>query len=108
MISRAIGKTTNNDAESSALVAGFTLAPDRGAKSLEVRSDSELIVRKMTGAYRVKHPQFKVLWLDAQELAKKFNRYSIRRGLRGENQRADELTNRALDEAQPHCRDSER
>src|SRR5687768_4843234 len=55
-ISEAIGITTNNIAEYRGLVAGLEAALALGARRLEVRMDSELIVRQAIGRYRVKNP----------------------------------------------------
>jgi ribonuclease HI/probable phosphoglycerate mutase len=96
-VSEAIGLTTNNEAEYRALIAGLELAVRKKVRSLEVRADSELMVRQMTGQYRVKHPNLKQFWLRAQELSRKFQAFSIRHVPREENSRADELANRALD-----------
>ena len=52
----AIGVATNNVAEYRALVAGLARAVELGVDELEVVSDSELLVKQMTGEYRVKKP----------------------------------------------------
>jgi len=51
----AIGVATNNVAEYSALVAGLARAADLGLDEVEVVSDSELLVKQMSGVYRVKN-----------------------------------------------------
>ena len=61
----AIGVATNNVAEYSALVAGLGEAVERGVDELEVRSDSELMVKQMRGEYRVKNRDLRTLFLDA-------------------------------------------
>ena len=50
-----IGTATNNVAEYTALVEGLTLAAELGVKTLQVFSDSELMVKQMNGEYRVKN-----------------------------------------------------
>jgi ribonuclease HI len=51
----AIGRATNNVAEYRGLVAGLEKALELGLDEVEVVSDSELLVRQMTGVYRVKN-----------------------------------------------------
>jgi ribonuclease HI len=48
-----IGIATNNVAEYSALIAGLAKALELGVDEVEVVSDSELMVKQMTGQYRV-------------------------------------------------------
>jgi ribonuclease HI len=95
----AIGVATNNVAEYSGLVAGLTKAVELGVGELEVVSDSELMVRQMTGAYRVKNEGLKPLYLKARGLAHRIGKVSYRAVRREHNQLADELVNEALDAA---------
>ena len=55
-VGQTIGVTTNNVAEYRGLIAGLEAALALGAKRVEVRMDSELIVRQAIGRYRVKNP----------------------------------------------------
>ena len=57
----AIGVATNNVAEYRALIAGLERAVELGVGELEVVSDSELIVKQMTGEYRVKNAALREL-----------------------------------------------
>ena len=95
----AIGVATNNVAEYSGLVAGLTKAVQLGVGELEVVSDSELMVRQMTGAYRVKNEGLKPLFLKASELARGIGKVSYRAVRREHNKLADQLVNEALDAA---------
>ena len=52
---RFLGDATNNVAEYEALLLGLETARELGAGSLEIRADSELMVRQLTGRYRVHH-----------------------------------------------------
>ena len=56
-----IGSATNNVAEYGGLIAGLEAAAARGASPLSVVMDSELVIRQMTGQYRVKHEGLKPL-----------------------------------------------
>ena len=93
----AIGVATNNVAEYRALLAGLARARELGVTELEVISDSELLVRQMTGRYRVKNRALVPLSLEAARLAREIGvvRYSAVR--REENVEADRLVNEALD-----------
>lgn len=95
-ISEAIGKTTNNYAEYSALVRGLDEARKMGAIEVECFSDSELVVRQINGIYRVKSEALLPLFEKAQTLIKKFNSFSIQHVPRSQNTRADKLASEAL------------
>lgn len=97
-ISEYLGETTNNVAEYEALLAGLRRLIELGAEEVEIRADSELMVRQMEGRYRVKHPNLKPLYQEALALLKKIPRYSIKHVRREQNKEADRLANRALDE----------
>jgi ribonuclease HI len=93
-----LGRATNNVAEYAALLAALERTQAVGATEIEVYSDSELLVKQMTGAYRVKQPHLQRLWLAAQQLARSFQRFTIRHVPRVANSDADRLANRAMDE----------
>jgi len=95
---RFLGTQTNNFAEYMGLVIGLETALRLGAEELEVCADSELLVRQLTGAYRVKSPTLKPLHQKARELLARFSRTSLRHVPREENRLADEMSNRAIDE----------
>jgi ribonuclease HI len=93
----AIGVATNNEAEYRALITAFERAADLGAREVEVRSDSELLMRQMTGRYRVKSPHLRELWNEAQRAADRFDRVGYVEVRRTENVEADRQVNLALD-----------
>jgi probable phosphoglycerate mutase len=93
----AIGVATNNVAEYRALVAGLARALELGVSEVEVVSDSELVVKQMTGEYRVKNAALKELSLEAARLARQLGRVSYSAVRRHENELADRLVNEALD-----------
>jgi ribonuclease HI len=95
----AIGVATNNVAEYSALIAGLQKAIELGVDDLEVVSDSELLVRQMTGVYRVKNRGLIELSLEAGGLARRVGRVRYTAVRREENELADRLVNEALDAA---------
>lgn len=93
-----LGRATNNVAEYQALVHALRWALARGARRIEVFSDSELLVRQMGGRYRVKNPGLRPLHQEASDLLARFEHGRIRHVPREENREADALANRALDE----------
>jgi ribonuclease HI len=95
----AIGVATNNVAEYSALLAGLRRALELGVDELEVVSDSELMVRQMTGVYKVKNEALRELSLEAARLARQLGEVTYRHVRREENELADRLLNDALDAA---------
>jgi ribonuclease HI len=94
-----LDRTTNNVAEYTGLVRALERASKLGARRLVVLSDSELLVKQMTGEYRVKSPDLRVLYEQARRLGDRFDAVIIRHVPREENSRADRLCNRALDGA---------
>jgi ribonuclease HI len=98
-IGSAIGVATNNVAEYQALVAGLETARSRGVTDLEVRLDSLLLVRQVSGEFRVKAENLKPLHLRAVALLREFDRVRVIHVRRHLNTRADALANFALDEA---------
>ena len=63
-----LGRTTNNVAEWTGLLTGLEAALELGVSELDVRLDSELVVRQISGAYRVKHENLIPLYQKARGL----------------------------------------
>jgi ribonuclease HI len=93
----AIGVATNNVAEYRALVAGLEKAVELRVAELEVVSDSELLVRQMTGEYKVKNETLRELNEEAEALARRVGRVRYTAVRREHNELADRLVNEALD-----------
>jgi ribonuclease HI len=98
-IGEFLGVATNNVAEWRALLSGLAAAAELGVDDLQIRLDSELVVRQLTGVYRVKHPDLIPLHARAKRLLAKFNTVEIGHIRRKYNAAADALVNRTLDEA---------
>jgi ribonuclease H / adenosylcobalamin/alpha-ribazole phosphatase len=96
-ISEAIGVSTNNVAEYKGLIAALEAALEHGARRVQARLDSELIVKQALGEYRVKHPGLLPLFSRLQALRREFDDVSFRHVPRAQNKLADYLANRALD-----------
>ena len=94
-----IGDATNNVAEYRALMLGIQLAKDLGADEVEFVADSMLIVEQVRGNWKVKQDHLKPLRERAVRELAGFGAWSIRHVKRGDNERADELLNDALDAA---------
>jgi ribonuclease HI len=92
-----IGTATNNVAEYSGLVAGLRKALELHVPEVEVRSDSELLVKQMRGEYRVKKEALRALSVEADKLARALGKVEYRHVRREENEEADRLVNEALD-----------
>lgn len=92
-----LGICTNNVAEYTAVKRALELCQKEEVSSLTLRSDSELMVKQMTGIYRVKSPDLKPIFLECQSLAKSFSDFCVEHVRREKNEQADRLANEALD-----------
>ncbi len=96
-VSKRIGIGTNNIAEWRALIEGLKLAKSHGCKELEVRGDSQLIIKQITGQYMVKSDNLVPLFNEAVKLCESFERLRFKWVKREENLYTDTLSNKALD-----------
>ena len=92
-----IGHATNNVAEYRALLLGLDRAESRGAREVELVCDSELVVRQVSGEYKVKDEVLHRLHKQVIRALAELDSWSIRHVRREENAAADELVNAALD-----------
>ncbi len=92
-----MGTATNNVAEYTALLKAVERAAELGVTELQVFSDSELMVKQMTGEYRVKHPDLIGLATEAKAAARRVGRVTYTHVRRADNADADRLGNLALD-----------
>lgn len=92
-----IGSATNNVAEWTGLMKGLEHALARGIRTLQVRGDSELVVKQATGVYRVKNANLKPLAEQVAALLRRFDRFDIKHVYRDANARADAVANEAMD-----------
>jgi ribonuclease HI len=92
-----IGHATNNVAEYRALLLGLDRAQSRGANEVELVCDSELVVRQVSGEYKVKDEVLHRLHKQVIRALAELDSWSIRHVRREENAAADELVNAALD-----------
>ncbi|HEX9093042.1 MAG TPA: ribonuclease HI family protein [Coriobacteriia bacterium] len=94
---RFLGEATNNVAEYEALVWGLRTALDQGVRDIQVRADSELVVKQVNGHYRVKNAGLAPLHAEACALLSRFASAKVVHVRRAENEAADALANEAMD-----------
>jgi ribonuclease HI len=92
-----LGTVTNNVAEYRALIAGLESAARHEVRKLKVVMDSELVIRQMTGEYRVKNEGLKPLHAEARRKAAAVAEVTYAAVGREANERADQLVNETLD-----------
>jgi ribonuclease HI len=97
-ISKRIPDCTNNEAEYQALLEGLRRLHELGYanEEVEVRADSELLMRQMRREYRVKAPHLQPLFAAAQAAAAQFSSIRFVSVPREHNGRADALANAAF------------
>ncbi|MGH3822329.1 MAG: bifunctional RNase H/acid phosphatase [Pseudonocardiaceae bacterium] len=95
--SGGLGRTTNNVAEYSGLIAGLRAAVKEGATSAEARMDSKLVVEQMSGHWQVKQPHLRPLASEAAALARELGDVTYTWIPRARNVHADRLANEAMD-----------
>ncbi len=100
-----LGTATNNEAEYRAVISALkklkALIGKEKAKKADVliRADSELMVKQMTGKYKVEHPTTQQFFIQIWNLKLDFKSVSFEAIPREENKVADAMVNEALDEA---------
>jgi ribonuclease HI len=99
-----LGQTTNNIAEYTGIVKALEHALELGGKKLIVNSDSELMVKQMSGQYKVKNEGLRPLYQQAVALRKQFESVVIKHVYREQNSQADALCNEAMDDRAPMAR----
>jgi ribonuclease H / adenosylcobalamin/alpha-ribazole phosphatase len=97
--SESLGIATNNVAEYSGLIAGLRAAESLGAREVDVRMDSKLVIEQMSGRWQIKHPGLRPLAAEAAALVRRFDTVRFTWIPRERNRHADALANRAMDEA---------
>jgi probable phosphoglycerate mutase len=95
-----LGIATNNVAEYNGLLAALAWAVEHGHHAVQVRADSELLVKQMRGEYRVKHAGLQPLAARARVLVGQLDAVSFEHVRREQNKEADRLSNLGMDEAE--------
>ncbi len=91
------GRATNNVAEYKALIEGLDRISALGCRRVEIRLDSELLVKQVRGEYKVKSPHLAPLHAEVLSRLRPLS-WTIRHVPREQNSVADALANRAIAE----------
>jgi len=100
-VSEYLGEQTNNWAEYEAIVLALQKAKELSLeeRETEMRMDSELIQRQLTGVYKVKDAGLREQYAKVQDLLASFPMISFTHVRREHNTEADRLANAAMDRA---------
>lgn len=94
---------TNNDAEYNAVILAFKKFKSLFGKELakqteiEVRADSELMIKQLTGEYKLSDPKIQQFFIEIWNLKLDFKSVKFKHIPREKNKEADRLVNEALD-----------
>lgn len=102
-----IGEATNNQAEYQALLLGLTKARELGARRVECRLDSELVVNQLKLKYKLKNPALAPWFTKIWNLKAMFDQVTFHSIPREQNHEADQLVNEAIDEGLADSRSRE-
>jgi len=97
-LARFLGVRTNNYAEWTAVEDALREALRQGATHVDLRMDSELVARQISGRYRVKHPDLKPIHASVMTMLGQLDGYTVGHVPRELNRDADRLSNVAIDE----------
>ena len=96
-ISKYLQEGTNNQAEYKAAVIAMDIAGYYGSH-LTLFTDSLLLVKQYEGTYKVRNPVLKEMLKGMKNTAKDYESFNIYHIPREENEVADALANRAIDQ----------
>lgn len=97
-IASFLGVRTNNYAEWTAVELALEEALAQGASHVDLRLDSELVARQISGRYRVKHADLKPIHARVMRLLGRLSGYTVAHVPRELNKEADWLSNVAIDD----------
>jgi len=95
---------TNNDAEYQAIIFALKKFKALFGKAIaeisdvEIRSDSELVVKQLNGEYRLQDPKIQQFFIEIWNLKFDFKSVKVKHIVREKNKEADRLVNEALDQ----------
>ena len=92
-IGEYVGKGTNNFAEYKALIRAIEECISLNINNIHICADSELMVKQLCGAYKVKSENLIPLYNEVIRLLRAFSSIKVSHVLREYNKRADELAN---------------
>ncbi len=91
------GIKTNNQAEYTGLLKALEISKKLDLRKIQVYTDSQLLCRQINGMYKVENLNLKELYLQAKEMIKGFDNFSITHVMREKNREADKMANMAMD-----------
>ncbi|MBI2334997.1 ribonuclease HI family protein [Candidatus Daviesbacteria bacterium] len=96
---RYIGVATNNVAEYTAVLEVFKYLKKKFPQRLEIEffADSRLVVEQLSGRFKIKNPNLKILFEQIKILEMETGEVFYRHIPRSRNFKADKLANEALD-----------
>lgn len=83
--------TTNNEAEYKAIITGINMAQEMGLKSLEIMSDSQVVVRHIKGEYEARGDKMKWYLTRVKEAIEFFDKIAFTKVPQEENEEANTL-----------------
>jgi ribonuclease HI len=92
-----LGITTNNQAEYQAVKLALEKALEMGARVVQFRMDSQLVVNQLTGLYQIRNRDLWPIHTAIKELVAKFDQISFTHVRREFNKEADAMVNKILD-----------
>jgi ribonuclease HI len=98
VIARPLAIRTNNVAEYAAVVLALRKAHQLGAREVDLRLDSKLLVEQLNGRWKIRHAGLVGLHEEARRLLAGFRRWTVTHEPRASNRAADALANLALDD----------
>jgi ribonuclease HI len=96
-VAEPLGHATNNVAEWTAVLLALEEARRLGATHVDLRMDSQLVARQISGVYRVKHHDLKPIHAAVMDLLRMLDGYTVGHVPRELNKDADRLSNVAID-----------
>ena len=96
-LSQPLGQTTNNVAEYLACIYALQDALQQGYSAVTVKTDSELLVRQLSGQYKVRDPLLRLFHDLVVHLIQGFDRCAVTHVPRTQNRVADRLAGEAAD-----------
>ncbi len=95
-----LGVMTNNQAEYHGLLWALQIMNENDLTNIPITifMDSELVIKQITGIYRIQNEQLQQLFGLVRALLLKFKKYRLQHIPREQNSIADQLANQAMDE----------
>ena len=91
------GIATNNVAEYTGVIEGMKMALKHNITHLEIKLDSKLVVEQLSGRWKVKHPDMKILAQQGFDLKTQFRECTLIHIPREQNGVADSIANQVMD-----------